>query len=236
MKAALRGGGPHLAGALAIMVALVAGSASADTVRYGDGTRVSPTVDAVIRTTPHVVLNTVPGFGIGSYLQGDVRSGVILTVADVIAWGLIIPSALVLDNESLSESEGSIAVVGLVAGYGVFAASRIGGVFYPVRHVARHGVDRGSVVTPIFYNTLPGFGLGSFAQGDARGGALIAAFDVTAYVAIGVLSAAALGMEQEIARAAGLTFAAAYATARGVGIARPIFYRARQRAASATPE
>ncbi|TVQ27124.1 MAG: hypothetical protein EA382_04265 [Spirochaetaceae bacterium] len=215
---------------------LVAGVAAADTIRYGDGTRVSPTVDAVIRTTPHVVLNAVPGFGVGSYLQRDVRSGVILTVADIVAWGLIIPSSLVLNDESLSEDEGGIAVLGLVAGYGIYAASRVGGVFYPIRHVVRNGVDRHSVVAPIFYNTLPGFGLGSFAQGDPRGGALIAAFDVAAYVALGVLSAAALGMEEGLARAAGITLVAAYGTARAIGIARPFVFRARQQAAAATPE
>jgi hypothetical protein len=36
----------------------------------------------------YAVLNVLPGFGLGSYTQGDITSGIILSVADVVGWGL----------------------------------------------------------------------------------------------------------------------------------------------------
>jgi len=37
----------------------------------------------------YAVLNFLPGFGLGSYMQGDIINGIVLSVYDVVAWSLI---------------------------------------------------------------------------------------------------------------------------------------------------
>ncbi|MFW5688946.1 MAG: hypothetical protein ACOC1U_05165 [Spirochaetota bacterium] len=180
-------------------------------------------LELVARVMPYIAVNTLPGFGLGSYLQGDWQSGLVLTAADLLALGLAVPATIYF-NENPDDEDGGGYALALLAGYGVYAASRVGGVVYPIIDVARRGLDTESLVAPIFYNTLPGFGLGSQLQGDRFGATIVAGFDFTAFVSLGVLSAAALGREQEIATGAGITLLAAYGLARVAGIVMPIVH------------
>ncbi|MDR2554521.1 MAG: hypothetical protein LBC64_03740 [Fibromonadaceae bacterium] len=52
----------------------------------------------------YFALNVVPGFGFGSYIQGDIRSGIIFSIADIIGWGLGM-WAYQLYNESKSTDD-----------------------------------------------------------------------------------------------------------------------------------
>lgn len=186
--------------------------------------------DTAVRLVPYVVLNTLPGFGLGSWLQGQPRGALYLTATDVLAYGLIVPATVLM----LTANDDDEATVGLflLGGFVAWAGSRVAGVTVPVVSALRHGVDRESLVAPIFYNTVPGFGLGSTLQGDMHGARIIQILDAVAFISLGLGAGMALSgspseVEKVVTAASMITFLACYTTARTFGVARPIGHRTR---------
>jgi hypothetical protein len=171
-----------------------------------------------------VLLNAVPGFGVGSYLQGDTRRGVRLTVIEGLATGLI-GIGIYGANRYPDPDEGALAALSLLAGYGVFVTGKVLGAAGPIAHAVREGVDHEAAFPPVFYNLFPGFGAGSALQGDVDGAVLIAALDGAAMVSLGVLSFAALAGVEVVSGIAGVLVASSYLTARVLGIIRPVRFR-----------
>jgi hypothetical protein len=190
---------------------------------------------ALAYTVPAVVLNTVPGFGLGSYAQGDIGRGVRLSILDGVGAGLVgvglYGLALYPDPD-----EGGLAALSLLAGYGVLAVGKTVGVLGPIIHARDHGVDPDALFPPIFYNSLLGFGVGSLLQGDREGATLVALFDGVALFSVGVLSFAALAGGEIVSGVAGMTAIGSYFTARTLGVIRPIRYRNRRAREHAPPE
>ena len=200
--------------------------------RYSTGSPTSS--NTVAWTASYLVMNTLPGFGLGSLLQGDRRSAAILAGADALAWGLLIPGAVAVNNVGAGETVPIAALFTLMGGYAAYAASRTAGLALPTLHAWRHGVDPHALAPPIVLNMIPLTGLGSALQGDRRGARLIRYLDLGAWVAVGILSAAALdaggGQDaQNTAQAAGIAAVGLFAGARALGVVLPIRYRNRAR-------
>lgn len=203
---------------LGLMFAVV--SSGALVAQEVDGT--APVV-ATFYTIPPVALNLVPGFGLGSYLQGESGTGLWLTGADVLGFGLAGLGLWGL-NQFPGEDEGGEYALSLLAGYGFLAASRVAGIIAPILVTVREGADRTSLLVPVFYNMLPGFGLGSLLQGDHWGANWLAALDAVAFGAVGALSFAALGGFETATAVFGITAMTAYATGRVFGVVRPVVF------------
>ena len=190
------------------------------------------TLETALRVAPNVILNVVPGFGAGSYLQGRRQTGVTLTLLDVLGAGLVGGGlyGLSLYPED-SEDEGGWAALMLVSGYGVLLGSRVAGVASPILTAAREGVDPDGLLPVLFYNTLPGFGAGSTLQQDFRGAVIAGTLDVAAFAGLGVLSFVALAGMEVATTIAAVSMYGFYAAGRVYSIVRPIRFRREQLAA-----
>jgi hypothetical protein len=178
-------------------------------------------------TVPSIAANLLPGFGLGSYIDGEPRSGIWLTAADVLGIGLIALGSWGVSQHPDSD-EGGGYVIALLTGYGVYAGSKVAGITLPILQSARGLRDTDALFAPLVYNTFPGFGAGSHLQGDFVGRNLIAAFDAIAFVSVGALSLVALGGLETPTAVFGITAAGSYLAARVLGVVRPIVYRSRR--------
>ncbi len=180
--------------------------------------------DTLLLTLPHVAVNTVPGFGLGSLAQGDGRGFRNALYFDLLAWSLLGFGISTLNLDADGPLAGP-AILSLFAGYGAYGVSRVYGAVRPVSYANDAGIDRNNLFSPVFYNQVPGFGAGSYIQGDQWGGSVGTILDFTAFVLVGVLSGAALGGEIAVSQAAGVGALAGFAAARIWGVVRPIRYR-----------
>jgi hypothetical protein len=190
-------------------------------------------LDTAFGTFPYAVLNTLPGFGLGSWVQGRTRAGRVLTVADALAWGMMLPGIFILNESKDPSSVNPAFPVLLIGGYVLYAASRVAGAAVPFYGSFTDGYDRDSVTAPIFYNLLPGFGLGSNFQGDRKGSMVLRTLDSTAFMALGILSGAALGGYRDATAVSGIAFIGLFGTSRIYGVLRPLAYRGEIRRAAA---
>ena len=90
-------------------------------------------------TIINFALNVVPGFGLGSYIQGDITSGIKLSIADVVGVAVLLYGNLVLEDGCSTEGEPYFCdtpeyeralievTVTLTTGVVILAASRIAG-------------------------------------------------------------------------------------------------------------
>ncbi len=184
--------------------------------------------DGIIRTAPIVALNVVPGFGLGSYLQGETRTGIVLSVLDVVGGGLVAGGlyGLSLYPED-DEDQGGWAALMLLSGYGVLVGTRVAGVASPLVTAAREGVDSDTLFPAIFYNTLPGFGIGSTLQQDFTGATIASVLDLGALVSLGVLSFTALAGAEIASNVAAGSLIGFFVAGRVYGIVRPLAFSRR---------
>jgi hypothetical protein len=181
----------------------------------------------LLQTLPYGFLNTLPGFGLGSFLQDQIRTGTALALTDSLAWGLLVPGILLL-NRDVSAGGGEVppaVVLVLLGGYGVYAGSRIAGFTFPFLAAFKYGHDPARLTVPVFYNLLPGFGLGSYLQGDLKTARLLRVLDIAASGALGVLSGFALSGEDIPAAAAAIVFIGLVGTSKVGGVVLPQRYR-----------
>lgn len=181
----------------------------------------SPPVDVLTWTAPAVIINTVPGFGLGSLAQNDAvgfRRGLVL---DIVGVGLIAGGATWI-NMSNDENAAGPAVAALLSGYGVYAYSRVSGVVRPLGWAFREGIDYQSTFSPIFYNTVPGFGFGSALQGDQHGARVLRVADSFTVAMLGILSGAALGGYTTVSGVAAVSGIASFVFSQVYGIVRPV--------------
>lgn len=83
-------------------------------------------------STLPIVFNILPGFGIGSYLQGDIQSGNIMLVGDTLAAAMIAGGGLSYyssHNESIIEPVVCLSIGGLL-----YLGMKIFGFIEPVKY------------------------------------------------------------------------------------------------------
>ena len=80
----------------------------------------------------YALLNFFPGFGLGSYVQGDNTSGVTQTIMDVAGWGLIFGGIAMTDNDSPVSEEVAIGIA--VSGGVILIAGRFMAWVFPSIH------------------------------------------------------------------------------------------------------
>ncbi len=96
----------------------------------------------------YALLNTIPGFGLGSYIQGDKTSGMILSIADGFSLVLLLSAGIVSPgvcydkpepNEISCDSfEWKYAEVALATGIVVLGASRIAGWIFAYNYANKY--------------------------------------------------------------------------------------------------
>jgi len=89
-----------------------------------------------------VVLNVVPGFGLGSFFQGDILSGLILLGADAAGWGFLFAGlAASLQNITLfgppAPSQPATYSTLIYVGAVVLVLSKIAGIALPIIYYQR---------------------------------------------------------------------------------------------------
>lgn len=181
----------------------------------------------IIQTLPYSTLNTIPGFGLGSFLQEQTRSAWRLALADTLAWGLLAPG-IILSSRSLREgAEGGDEAGGLAlaAGFAVYAGTRVAGLGAPFFAAFKYGQDPQRLMAPVFYNMLPGFGLGSLLQGDMKSARLLRILDLATLGALGFLSGFALSGDDIPAAASVILFFGLFGTSKLGGVILPHRYR-----------
>ena len=182
-----------------------------------------------IQTLPHSALNTLPGFGLGSFLQGQAHTGRNLALADTLAWGLLVPGTIMslrgLEDGASGEEEASIGDLLLLAGFGVYAGSRILGLTAPFFAAFKQEQDPQRLMAPVFYNIVPGFGLGSRLQGDMKSARLLRILDLAALGALGALSGFALNGDEIPTAASAIVFLGLFSTSKIGGVILPYRYR-----------
>ncbi len=172
-----------------------------------------------------LIVNTVPGFGLGSLSLDDTpgfRRGLLY---DTIAWSLLGFGIAALNVDEDGPLSGP-AVVSLLAGYGGYMWSRGYGIVRPLVYAPEgNGQTDGRLLAPILFNQIPGFGIGSFIQDDQTGGSVGGVLDITTFFLVGVLSGAALGGKITVSQIAGTGALVTFAAGRVWGVVRPVRYR-----------
>lgn len=196
-------------------VSMLSGLAIAQT----QTTTESSILTKALYVAPYPILNLV-GLGAGSYLQGDIVAGVVLSATDIVLATLFVLTAT------------EIVAVPDELGYIFLLGRSLPAVILPVVDAFRSGTDADSLVAPILFNLLPGLGLGSLVQGDIVGAETGALFDVIAVVAYLAGGIAALYPNpytynaDSIGLKIGVTLAIGSAVAgRVIGVIRPIVFR-----------
>ena len=124
-----------------------------------------------------IFLNFLPGFGIGSFSQGDTGGGVVLLIADIVSVGLVfVPiftsiGYLIWNMVTLQWADLGNGVhldeVLIVSGLIVFMVSKVLGVVFPILHSANENAqsERKKVTFNVSPHVEPPDGSGAIAIG-----------------------------------------------------------------------
>ena len=119
-------------------------------------------MDPVLGTVLGIGLNLLPGFGVGSFVQGDTVGGVVGLVGDAVGVGLIIVGYIEISSALLSATTGDLtgvtaAAEGAVGGY----------IWIVVGAIVYSGVEIFGIIRPIV------FGAKQTKTGQAEGPTLV---------------------------------------------------------------
>ncbi|MDR2582643.1 MAG: P13 family porin [Fibromonadaceae bacterium] len=85
-------------------------------------------------TLGYFALNFVPGFGLGSYIQGDITSGIKLSIADVVGWPLTILGILAVMKGNDVDLGWALAI----SGGSIVCVSRVMGLIYTFNYTKKY--------------------------------------------------------------------------------------------------
>jgi hypothetical protein len=80
-------------------------------------------------TLGYIALNVLPGFGLGSYIYGDIRSGITLSVLEVVGWCILLDNGVAIARLTPYDKVDEFQVK--LISYTVIISSRLVGLFTP---------------------------------------------------------------------------------------------------------
>jgi len=93
----------------------------------------------------YALLNTVPGFGLGSYIQGDITSGIKLSIADVVGWPLTILGILAI----MKGNDVDLGWGLLISGGSIVGVSRVMGCIYTYNYANKYNSKVSYSIDPL---------------------------------------------------------------------------------------
>jgi len=92
----------------------------------------------------YAALNTIP-FGVGSYMQGDIKSGVILSIADVVGWGFFSASKTRYSGSADEDRTYFLSIF-------VLGSARIAGWIFPFVHQNKQNKEFNKSLDEVLYD------------------------------------------------------------------------------------
>jgi hypothetical protein len=102
-------------------------------------------MDPVLGTVVGIALNIVPGFGVGSFVQGDSVGGIVGLIGDSVGVGLIVVGEVIaLGSVGSGSVEGALSGFGtgyilIIAGAIIYGGVEIFGIIRPIAFGAKQG-------------------------------------------------------------------------------------------------